>query len=396
MKNSTRGFSLSWVIGIVIVTSIISGLTAGLIVYNNSKLSTNLTYGDLSNDEALNEFLTVYANILSEYYEDVDKNALVDEAIAGMMEYLGDDYTTYLDNETTQSLMDGLSGKYEGIGVSINNETKTIVKVYEDTPAYKAGIKEGDIIIGYNDTDVTNMSTNEIVELIKNSENNFNLKLQRNDEVITVTLKVEELITPNIEYEMVENTKIGYIYIETFSNTLEEQISKALTNLENQGMESLIIDVRDNTGGYLTSVTDVASIFLKKGQIIYSLKDDKVINYKDETSESKDYSIVVLINGNTASAAEILAAALKDNLNATLVGETTFGKGKVQKTIELDDGSMVKYTSSYWLTPNGSCIDEVGIKPDYAISNIINKDENGQVVEIIDQQLEKAISILSE
>ena len=393
-KNNYRGFSLAWVIGIVIVTSIISALTTGVIVYNNHRLSYDLTYGDLSNDEDLNEFLSVYANILSSYYEDVDTGKLLDEAIAGMMDYLGDDYSTYLDDETTAELFDTLSGEYTGIGVSINNSDKTIVEVYEDTPASKAGIEVGDIIIGYNDTDVTSLSATEVVNMIKNSVGSFTLKLQRGSEVINVKLKNETLIAPNVEYYMVENTSIGYLYMQTFSNTLANQVEKALKKLENEGMTSLIIDLRNNTGGYLTAATDVASMFLEKGTRIYSLNyQGKVTSYNDETREHKEYNIVVLINENTASAAEILAAALKDSYGATIVGETSFGKGKVQQTMPLDDGSMVKYTSALWLTPSGTCIDEVGINPDYYVKNEQVTDEAG-TTSIIDSQLNKAIEIL--
>ena len=393
-KNNYRGFSLAWVIGIVIVTSIISALTTGVIVYNNNRLSYDLTYGDLSNDEDLNEFLSVYANILSSYYEDVDTGKLLDEAIAGMMDYLGDDYSTYLDDETTAELFDTLSGEYTGIGVSINNSDKTIVEVYEDTPASKAGIEVGDIIIGYNDTDVTSLSATEVVNMIKNSVGSFTLKLQRGSEVINVKLKNETLIAPNVEYYMVENTSIGYLYMQTFSNTLANQVEKALKKLENEGMTSLIIDLRNNTGGYLTAATDVASMFLEKGTRIYSLNyQGKVTSYNDETREHKEYNIVVLINENTASAAEILAAALKDSYGATIVGETSFGKGKVQQTMPLDDGSMVKYTSALWLTPSGTCIDEVGINPDYYVKNEQVTDEAG-TTSIIDSQFNKAIEIL--
>ncbi len=392
--NNYKGFSLGWVIGIVVVTSIISALTAGVIVYNNNKLSYDTTYGDLSNDEDLNEFLSVYANILSNYYEDVDTGALLDEAIAGMMDYLGDDYTTYLDDDSTAELFDSLSGEYKGIGVSINNSDKSIVKVYDNTPAKKAGILPGDIIIGFNDTDVTNMTATEVVNLIKKNNGTFTLKLQRGEQVVTVSLKNETLIAPNIDYYMVENSSIGYLKIQTFSKTLATQVSSALNELENEGMTSLIIDLRDNTGGYLTAATDVASIFLEKGKRIYSLSDQSnVTNYNDETSESKNYKIVVLINENTASASEILAAALKESYGATIVGETSFGKGKVQQTMQLDDGSMVKYTSAYWLTPNGTCIDGIGISPDYYILNEEVTDENGEVT-IPDAQLNKAIEVL--
>ena len=394
--NNYRGFSLAWVIGIVVITSIISAITAGVIVYNNNKLSYDTTYGDLSNDEDLNEFLSVYANILSNYYEDVDTGALLDEAIAGMMDYLGDDYTTYLDDESTAELFESLSGEYNGIGVSINNSDKSIVKVYSNTPASKAGIQEGDIIVGFNDTDVTNMTATEVVNLIKSSNDYFTLRLQRGTETISVSLKNETLIAPNIEYYMVENTNIGYLYLQTFSNTLATQVENALNELENNGMSSLIIDLRNNTGGYLTAATDVASIFLEKGERIYSLSyQNDVTNFNDETNEHKDYKIVVLINENTASASEILAAALKQSYGATIVGETSFGKGKVQQTMQLDDGSMVKYTSAYWLTPNGTCIDGTGINPDYYIVNEEVTDEEGNIT-IPDAQLNRAIEVLQE
>ncbi len=389
-----RGFSLAWVIGIVVVTSIISAFTAGVIVYNNNKLSYDRTYGDLSNDEDLNEFLSVYANILSSYYEDVDKGALLDKAIAGMMDYLGDDYTTYLDDESTEELFDSLSGKYTGIGVSINNNDKSIVKVYDNTPAKKAGILVGDIIIGLNNTDVTNMSATEVVNLIKNNKDTFTLKLQRGSEVVTVSLKNETLIAPNTEYYMIEGTTTGYLYMQTFSNTLAEQVENALKDLEDQGMTSLIIDLRNNTGGYLTAATDVANIFLEKGKRIYSLDyQNEVTNFNDDTKEHKEYKIVVLVNENTASASEILAAALKESYGATIVGETSFGKGKVQQTMKLDDGSMVKYTSAYWLTPSGTCIDGIGISPDYYIVNEEITDESGNIT-IPDAQLNKAIEVL--
>ena len=395
-KKNYRGFNLAWVIGIVVVTSIISALTTGVIVYNNNKLSYDLTYGDLSDDKDLNEFLSVYANILSSYYENVDKGELLDQAIAGMMDYLGDDYTTYLDDETTAELFDSLSGEYTGIGVSINNTDKSIAEVFDDTPASQAGIQVGDIIVGFNNIDVTNTGATEVVKISKNTTDYFTLQLQRGTTVVNVSLKNEKLIAPNTDYYMIENTSIGYLSMETFSNTLATQVEKALNDLESNGMTSLIIDLRENTGGYLTAATDVASIFLEKGKRIYGLEyQNEVTNYNDETREHKEYNIVVLINENTASASEILASALKESYGATIVGETSFGKGKVQQTMQLDDGSMVKYTSAYWLTPNGTCIDGVGISPDYYVTNEQTTDENGNITGITDLQLNKAVEILS-
>ncbi len=394
MKNKNNGFSLVWVLIIVVITSIVSALTTGVIVYNNNKLTSKVTYADLAKDPELNQFLEVYANIISEYYEDIDKQALLSKAIAAMMNYLGDDYTTYLNDEDTSDLVDSLSGEYRGIGISINNNTKVITKVYDDTPAQEAGIKEGDIIISFNGEE--NLSVSDIATKIKESTGDFTLKLKRGDNEIEITLANKTIINPSIDYYMIENTKIGYLYISAFSKTLDQQVKKALTKLEQEGMTSLIIDLRDDTGGYLDAAHNVASMFIEKGKIIYSLDyKGNVTNYKDETEAQKNYDLVVLINGNSASASEILAAALKESYGAKLVGETSFGKGKVQQTMPLDDGSMIKYTSAKWLTPNGVCIDKVGLIPDYPISNEEVTDENGNVTEIIDRQLEKAVAILA-
>ena len=395
--NKSRGFNLIWILSIVVVTSIISALTTGVIVYNNNKITNKLTYGDLAKDENLNQFLEVYANIVTEYYQDVNKKELLEKAIAGMMDYLGDDYSSFLNNTDTDNLFDQLSGEYKGIGVSIDNSTKAITKVYKNTPASKAGIQVGDIIIGFNEIDTSAMNASDIVDLIKKSDDYFTLKLTRGDINVTATLKNENIISPNIDYKIIENTNIGYLYIQTFSNTLDVQIREALTELENSGITSLIIDVRNNTGGYLDAATKVANMFLTKGKRIYSLDyKGELTHFDDETEEHREYNIAVLVNESTASASEILAAALKESYGAQIIGETTFGKGKVQQTMKLEGGTMVKYTSSYWNTPNGNCIDGKGIVPDYLLSNEVLTDENGTITELIDKQLEKAIEVLSQ
>lgn len=395
-KNSSKVFNLGWILAIVVATSIISALTTGVIIYNNNKIGNKLSYSDLSKDEKLNQFLEIYANITSDYYQDVNKEELLEKAITAMMNYLGDDYTGYLNNDNTNDLMTQLAGKYNGIGVAINNEDKSITKVYDDTPASKAGIQAGDIIVGVNDIDVSNISATEVVNMIKSNKEYFTLKLKRGEEMLSVSVKNENIISPNIEYNVIENTKIGYMSIDAFSSTLDIQMEKALKKLENEGITSLIIDLRNNTGGYLDMASKVTSMFIKKGEKIYSLNEKNQVNhYFDETDEHREYPIVILTNNNTASASEIMAAALKESYGADLVGETTFGKGKVQQTMKLDDGSMVKYTSAYWLTPNGTCIDEIGITPNYLVSNEEILDEEGRVTEIIDRQLEKAINILS-
>jgi carboxyl-terminal processing protease len=177
--------------------------------------------------------------------------------------------------------------------------------------------------------------------------------------------------------------------LSSFSSHSYNDLKKELEELENDNIDSLIIDLRDNTGGYLTAATDISNLFLEKGKVIYSLENkNKVKTYKDETKESRKYDIVVLINYNTASAAEILAAALKDSYGAVLVGKTSFGKGKVQ-TMKYYEETMIKYTSAKWLRPNGECIDEIGLIPDYEVDI-----QYGNNI-IYDLQLDKAIELLS-
>ena len=196
--------------------------------------------------------------------------------------------------------------------------------------------------------------------------------------------EIRTLYIPALQYKMLDHS-IGYIYISSFSGTLKNQMIDALNYLENEGMESLIIDIRNNTGGYLFAAQEVASLFLEKGKTIYSLEEkDGIKEYKDETDEKRDYKIVLLQNEGSASASEILIAALKESYGATVVGTTSYGKGKVQQTYSLDDGSMVKYTSAKWLTPTGNCIDEIGISPDIYVEELSEEE---------DVQLEKAIEV---
>lgn len=395
-----NGFSLISTIIIIIVTAIVSGITTGVIVYNGYRQSTGLSYNELTSDSKLQEFLEVYSSILEDYYEDIDKEAMLDEAIAAMMNYLGDSYTTYLTKEETKALAEKLAGEYKGIGISI--QENVIIDVTKDSPAMKAGLSVNDKIIKINDEDVSNYASSKIASMIKNSEkDSIKITVLRNEEEISMNVDISTLYIPAISSEIIEenNKKIGYIYIGTFSNTLSKQIEQQMLEFKNEGITGLILDVRDNSGGYLTAASDVASIFLEKGKTIYSLQTkEEVETILDETSSSYDYPMMVLINKNSASASEILAASLRDSYGATLLGETSYGKGKVQQTKSLKDGSMVKYTSAKWLTPNGICIDEVGLEPSVKVDNeYIYQDESQElIIDIIDKQLPEAIRLMAE
>lgn len=384
-KETAKGFNLKEVICIIVTTAMITSLTTGLIIYNQNKLTKNITYQDLNEDKALKDFLGVYASLIDEYYEEVDKTAMLESAIGAMFNYLGEDYSTYMSKEETDALAEKLLGEYKGIGISINQEN-IIVDVFEDGSAKEVGILPGDKIIAIDGNFVTeNKETSEKISGL-NIGDRLVLTVNRGNENLNYEVIVKKMYVPAINYQIIENT-IGYLKMSTFSNTLKEQVSKALNKMESEGITSLIIDLRDNTGGYLSAAKEVASLFLEKGKTIYSLEEkENTVSYKDETDEKRNYKIVVLYNEGSASASEVLIASLKESYGAITVGKTSYGKGKVQQTHSLEDGSMVKYTSAKWLTPNGSCIDGVGITPDYEIELDKNNLE-------VDKQLNKAIEL---
>ena len=358
-------FSIKAVIIIIIVTAITSSITSGLILYNNSKILIGTS--DLKKDTALQEFLKVYYGLDDDYYKDIDKTQMVDAAISAMLNYLGEDYSTYMNQDETEDLANKLSGKYNGIGISITNGNE-IVKVYDDTPAKNAGLEEHDLIESINGTATEGLTQAEVANLI-DKQNENTIVVLRNNEELTFKVKAESINSPLPSTTYEENGKtIGYISISSFTNTVETEFKKALEDLETKNISGLIIDLRNDGGGYLKGASSIASLFLEKGKTIYSLEGkDKTDTYKDETDEKRDYKVGVLINAGSASASEVLASALKDSYGATLVGEVSYGKGRVQQTKSLEDGSMVKYTTAKWLRPNGDCIDGLGLQPDYEI-----------------------------
>lgn len=385
MKN---GFSIKAVILIIVITSLITSLTTGLILYNNTNLLLGSTV-ELTDDANLKEFIRIYNDLNKDYYDKIDRKGMIEEAISAMLDYLHEDYSTYLNKNQTTELENKLNGEYNGIGIYFTG--KKIVQVLEDTPASNAGLIAGDEIVSINDISTDGKTNSEILGLIsKDKENTITIK--RNDELISYNIKTSQINTPLTNTIININDKnIGYIKVSTFTNKVGEEFKKTLLKLEGQGIDSLVIDMRDNLGGYLKGASEIANLFLEKDKIIYSLDSkDGISNYKDDTDESRTYQVVVLINKNTASASEVLTAALKDSYNAIIVGEKSYGKGRVQEAKTLEDGTMVKYTTAKWLTPLGNCIDEIGISPDYVVE--MTKNENG---EIVDNQLDKAVEILT-
>lgn len=394
-------FNLKETLIMVLLTGIVCTIASGTIVNHKYSTKNGTSYNTLLKDENIQEFLDVYATLNDSYYQTVDKKTAIEGAIAGLMSGAGDSYTSYLDKEDADILNNSLNGKYEGIGIAINGkETGLIEKVYSNSPAKEAGLQPKDRITAINGESIEGKSSSEIAKLIKESPNKkASLTILRNEETFVVEVSIKTLASPVVDYTVLEgnNKKVGYLAISSFSDTLTSQLEAALNELEQAGIESLILDLRNNGGGLLTAAKDTASLFLEKGKAIYGLegndKTGKTKFYYDETSTSKNYPIVVLVNGGTASASEILTAALKDSYGATTVGTTTYGKGKVQQTKKLSDGSLVKYTTSRWLTPNNECIDEYGISPDYGIEIEYQYDNDKNIVGYTDTQLAKARSL---
>lgn len=366
-------FELWEVIAITLFSSLVMSFCTGYLVYRSSCGKVTSVNGD----EYLAELYKAYDEIKSNYYSSVDLGSLVDAGIKGMFSYLGDPYTTYLDKDQTDNLTDSLKGTQHGIGVliSVNDEEKKIIisKVYDNTPAMEAGLVSGDEIVKVNDKLVSeSKNLKDITALIKSSDE-VKLVIQRDGVDKEYTLKTADFYNPSVEENIIEGAngnKIGYLQISKFNETAYEQFNQKLNKIEATGINSLIIDLRGNTGGFLSAATNISELFLKKGEVIYSLNEQSgtKVTY-DETEESRNYKVFVLVNESSASASEILAAALQDSYGALLVGTTTYGKGKVQKTNKMNDGTMYKYTSAKWLTPKGECIDGVGLKPDIEISN---------------------------
>ena len=347
----------------------------------------------------LAKFVDAYDAIVNNYYKEVDKDKLVESAINGMVSSIGDEYTSYSDKDVTDNFNEAVNGKYMGIGALIMKSENDLViyKVFEDSPSYRAGLKDGDIILKLDDKDTKDMSVNDIASIVKNDGNKeVKLLVKRGEENLDITIVKDMVELPVVSGKVINHNdkKIGYISLSIFSSVASEQFNKELVKLEKEGISGLVIDVRGNSGGYLTTVTDIVSYFLKKGDIIYKLEvNDKVTVRKDKTKESRDYPVAVLIDKNSASASEILASSIKESYNGYVVGTNSYGKGTVQQTLVLSDGSMIKYTIEKWLTPLGNWINEEGVVPTNYVE-LSSEYLNNPVFEN-DNQLNKALELVS-
>ena len=390
-------FKLVEVVIIILITMVI-GIIIGYTI--TSKFSLGETEKIVKNDEYLQEFIDTYEEIQEKYYEDIDKKELINNAISGMLATLGDPYSVYMDQDITDDFNERLYGDYTGIGAEItmneNNEV-IIYNPFEGSPAEKAGLKKGDIILKIDGESVKGKTSSDVSKLIKGmTGSKVSVTISRDGKEMTFELTRENIVLDSVTYKMYEknNKKIGYVNVSIFAANTYTQFRKAILDLESKKIDSLIIDVRNNSGGYLDSVTEMLSMFLKKDDIIYQLdeKGDKTI-IKDETKESRKYKVGVIINEYSASASEILAAAIKESYGGEVIGVNSYGKGTVQQTKELSTGGMMKFTTQKWLTPKGNWINEKGVEP--TVEEKINEKYYETGLEEDDNQLQKALEIFS-
>ncbi|MCR5798590.1 MAG: S41 family peptidase [Lachnospiraceae bacterium] len=359
------------------------------------------------NDSVVNtkttlKMATIEKIVKEYYYQDVDNEALAEGVYTGMMESLGDPYSEYYTVDEMVRIREEGEGVYSGIGAYVNVDPDTtlpmIAGVMSGTPAEEAGLAEGDLIYKIDGKEVLGMSASDAVMLIKGEEHTtVHLTIVRNDEPDFLEMDVErrKIQTPTVKYEMLEDN-IAYIQIKEFDDVTTDQFTEAMAVMKGQGMEGLILDLRSNGGGNVSTCVDIASQILPKGVVVYT--EDKNGNRQDYNCDGKrefDKPIIVLVNGYTASASEILTGAIRDYGKGIVMGTQTYGKGIVQQIISLKDGSAIKVTVSKYFTPKGNDIHGVGITPDKVIewdSEKYKEDGTDNQIEAAKEELRKQIN----
>lgn len=376
-------------------------VTGQFLVIGESSMTT-ISGEDLIDEEVVQKLETLYQFININFYDEFTKEDVINGIYKGLFEALDDPYSVYYTPDEYEDMKVSTSGVYYGIGagVSQNVETMevTISKVYRGTPAEEAGLKNGDKIISVGDIQATSVEVSELVDHIRGEEGTkVHMVIYRPSTEETLEFDVERrhVELQSIEGEMLEGG-IGYIQITDFQEKTATQFANMLASLKEQNAKGLIIDVRGNPGGYLSTVLDLTDQILPEGLIVYV--EDKYGNRTDYTSDAScvDLPIVVLTDENSASASEIFAGALKDHAYATLVGKTTFGKGIVQDMRQLNDGSAFKLTIKKYFTPNGNDIHKIGVVPDVEVDYVYTGPEDEVYDKQYDSQFLKAVEVMKE
>lgn len=396
----------SLVIGVIFVSGYYLGAN-GFRLESGSfpkvKISRNLPKNQSDVDFSL--FWKVWDTIDSTYYDKskIDVSKMVYGAIAGMTASLGDPYTAFLPPEENKVVEEDLSGSFQGVGIQIGFKGKdlAVIAPLPDSPAEKAGLKAGDLIIGLIDTEkkieisTAGINLNDAVKIIRGKAGSkITLVLLRGESTESFKKEIvrEAIDVPSVVVSYLENDTVAHVKLLKFGADTEEEWQKAVNEViaKSGQVTGIILDLRNNPGGYLQSSVDIAGEFVKKGSVVV-IEDRGGKNrteYKtDRTGKFGDMKVVILVNGGSASASEILAGALSENMGYKIVGDKTFGKGTIQEPLQLDRGSSLHITIAKWLTPKGNWVHEKGIEPDVIIA------DNDETLEV-DEQLQKAIEII--
>lgn len=384
MKNK-KGFLVGALCGaltVIMITGLVScGFVSKVVSDDTEKKLKNIKY-------LMNEYF------LDEYSEEELEEGLLEGYVSG----LNDPYSVYYDEEETKALLESVQGEYSGIGAVLSQDLNTgiitMIRIYEDSPAMKAGLKDGDVLYKVGDIEVTGEDLSEMVSHIKGekgTEVELTVYREGEDEPITVTAIRDEIEIETVTYKMLDDS-VGYIAVSEFEDKTCGQYKEALTELTAQGMKGLIVDLRNNPGGSLSAVCDMSDIMLPEGLIVYTEdRDGEKTEYKSTAEESFDKPLAVLVNGNSASASEIYASAIQDHGIGTIVGTQTYGKGVVQSVFDLKDGTCLKLTVSEYFTPNGRTIHGEGVTPDVEVKYEPDAKNPGK-----DNQLDKAVEVIKD
>lgn len=378
-------------------------LTGTQILVTNRESSAVSAQSDVSlldekTVQKINE-LTAYADLY--YYDGLDKEKLQNGLCEGLISGLDDKYSVYYNQDDYEQMQISTTGKYYGIGLGLQQDKDTMVvsatKVYEGTPSEQAGLKAEDIVVSVDGTDAASMELTELVKMIRGEEGtSVHLEVYRpsSDEYLSFDVERANVTLPSVSSKMMEGG-IGYIHISSFETDTAKQFETELADLQAQGMEALILDIRYNGGGLVPAVVQILDDILPEGVVVYTEdKNGKREEYTSDGSTYLDFPLAVLINESSASASEILAGAVKDFDYGTLIGTTTYGKGIVQTIFPLEDGDAVKLTTAKYFTPKGNYIHGAGIEPDIELKYEYLNPEGEEYEEQYDNQIIKAIEVL--
>jgi len=382
---------------IMVLVAIIVAIASSeftMFYYNKKYGMANINFSENSeeNIEIITDTLKSFREVIdNKYIGEIDERKMLDETIKGYINGLGDQYSSYMTKEEWEAFEASALGNYVGIGIFMGMDTSNNVVVastIKQSPAEKAGLKAGDIIVRVNEEDVIGMPSDVISSKIKGEVGSkVKVTVVRGTETLDFNLKREELKVYHVETAMFENN-VGYISLLTFDEGCAKEVEEAYKSLKAQGAKKFILDLRNNSGGLVDEALDIADLAVEKDKtLLVTLDSEGNKEYsKAERKQTITEDMVVLVNGYSASASEILAGALRDSGNVKIVGTTTFGKGVIQGVFLLDDGSALKLTINEYFTPNETKINKIGIEPDYVI------EQNQETTD--DEQLNKALEIL--